>query len=142
MLERQDSEIGGRHLNETKTKNRGALAVLDPGASMLAWYHTDRIGAPDSPLFYAPKGERLRPRYSRIKWNEACQKAEISNFHPHDVRHTGLTLVARAGATNADIMRRGRHRTLASSGRYQHSGVVRDREVVDRVSALLGMHTA
>jgi integrase len=38
-VERQDSEIGGHHLKATKTGQRRSLAVLEPGASMLAKYH-------------------------------------------------------------------------------------------------------
>lgn len=133
-VERQDSEIGGRHLRETKTKQKRSLAILEPAATHLRKYHSSRLGAADSPMFVGTTGARLSARRFRIHWEKACGAAGIENFHVHDIRHIGLTLVARSGATNADIKRRGGHASDSAAARYQHSSVVRDEEIAARVS--------
>ena len=119
---RQDSEIGGRHLKESKTAVKASLAILEPAATNLAEYYGRRNGGPDSPMFFGARGNRLSARRFREQWVKACQKAGIENFHVHDIRHIGLTLVARAGATNADLKRRGRHRSTSALSRYQPLG--------------------
>lgn len=57
-----------------------------------------------------------------------------SGFRFHDLRHTGLTIFAQAGATLAELMRRGGHSDIRVVLRYQHSTLERDRELAERMS--------
>ncbi|WP_199754863.1 site-specific integrase [Amycolatopsis sp. WAC 04197] len=54
----------------------------------------------------------------------------------HDLRHTGQTLAASAGATLADLKKRLGHASAAASLRYLHAVEGRDREVADQLSKL------
>ena len=55
-------------------------------------------------------------------------------FRFHDLRHTGLTLFAQEGATQAELMRRGGHSDMRIVLRYQHATMTRDRELACRMS--------
>ncbi|UUV35779.1 site-specific integrase [Amycolatopsis roodepoortensis] len=54
----------------------------------------------------------------------------------HDLRHTGQTLAASAGATLADLKKRLGHASAAASLRYLHAVEGRDKEVADQLSKL------
>lgn len=54
----------------------------------------------------------------------------------HDLRHTGATMAAQAGATLAELMARLGHSTSAASLRYQHVAQGRDRELAARLSRM------
>ena len=51
----------------------------------------------------------------------------------HDLRHTGMTLYGQAGATLADLMRRGGHTSPDTVMIYQHSNRRRDLELAQRM---------
>ncbi len=54
----------------------------------------------------------------------------------HDLRHTGATLAAQAGATTAELQARLGHSTAAASQLYQHAAKGRDRAIADQLSRL------
>ncbi|MDQ7809096.1 hypothetical protein Q5425_35675 [Amycolatopsis sp. A133] len=54
----------------------------------------------------------------------------------HDLRHTGQTLAASAGATPADLRKRLGESSAAAALRYLHAVEGRDREVADELSKL------
>jgi len=54
----------------------------------------------------------------------------------HDLRHTGATMAAQAGATVAELMARMGHSTVTASMRYQHAARGRDAEIAARLSKL------
>ena len=62
-----------------------------------------------------------------MEWRAARVKAGMPAFRFHDLRHTGLTLYAQAGATLSEIMARGRHKHPEVAVRYQHATLERDR---------------
>lgn len=136
-VERQDSEIGKRHLKSTKTRQKRSITVLEPGASMLANHLKRHPGLKLAPMFLGSHGARLSAGRFRDAWEAACEVAGVENFHVHDLRHIGLTLVAQAGATQREIQARGGHASITAAARYQHATVERDKEVAARASALL-----
>ena len=50
----------------------------------------------------------------------------LENFRFHDLRHTGLTLFAQQGATQAELLHRGGHTSVEVALRYQHAADERD----------------
>lgn len=54
----------------------------------------------------------------------------------HDLRHTGQSLAAAAGANLADLKKRLGHSTTAASMRYLHAVEGRDRQIADALSNL------
>jgi integrase len=60
-------------------------------------------------------------------WSETRDAVEglPDRFRFHDLRHTGLTIFAREGATLAELMRRGGHADIRIVLRYQHATLER-----------------
>lgn len=58
--------------------------------------------------------------------------------HPgcHDLRHTGQTLAAQAGATLADLMKRLGHASMVAAKRYLHAVDGGDAEIAKALSDL------
>ena len=68
---------------------------------------------------------------------EACKAAGVTGLHFHDLRSSGATWAATAGATVRELMSRLGHATPAMALRYQHATLERDRAIADRLGALL-----
>jgi integrase len=92
---------------------------------------------PDSLVFTSRGGLPLRRAKFRPYWAEACKKAEISGLHFHDLRGSGATWAATAGATVRELMGRLGHATPAVALRYQHATLERDQAIAERLGALL-----
>ncbi len=102
----------------------------------------EHVGAgPDSLLFSSPQGHPLRRTKFRPRWAAACHKAGVSGLRFHDLRGSGPTWAAVAGATLPELMHRLGHRTHTAALRYQHATDQRHREVADRLGALLSAGT-
>jgi len=54
----------------------------------------------------------------------------------HDLRHTGATMAAQAGATLAELMNRLGHSDVTAALIYQHAAAGRDAEIARRLSAM------
>lgn len=67
-------------------------------------------------------------------WERARKKVGRTDLRLHDLRHTGLTLAAGAGATVSELMYRAGHASPVAALRYQHATRDRDRDL----AALLG----
>jgi integrase len=91
---------------------------------------------PQAPLFTRPDGTLLRSWHIEWSWRQARAKAHLPNAHFHDLRHTGLTLTAQLGATQAELMRRAGHSTPQAAQVYQHAADSRDHLIAQRLSAL------
>lgn len=75
---------------------------------------------------------------SNRMWNHVIREAASAAKLPtqigcHDLRHTGLTLYGRQGATIADLMCRAGHTKADAVMIYQHSNQMRDRELTERM---------
>lgn len=90
-------------------------------------------------LFPRPEPDgRLRQHESPNTVREAVKRAAATvglpeDFTPHDLRHTCLTSVSRAGATLADVMAIGGHRDSTVAMTYQHATAARLRDLTDAV---------
>lgn len=121
--------IGGASYTPPKAGSAGVLAVPDTLVPMISEHLAAYVAPePDAPLF-AAVGER-RPLSQTAfdkAWRAARESAGMPGYRFHDLRHTGLTMYARTGATLAEIMARGRHRNPDVAVRYQHATIDRDR---------------
>ena len=93
--------------------------------------------APDALLFTDRGGEPLGHNKFRPIWAAACRKAGVPGLHLHDLRHSGLTWTAAAGATTAELMYRAGHSSPTVAMRYQHAQKHRDQEIAERLGALM-----
>ena len=69
-------------------------------------------------------------------YRRARKAAGRPDLRWHDLRHTGATLAAQAGATLAELMNRLGHSTVTAALIYQHAAAGRDAEIARRLSAI------
>jgi integrase len=87
---------------------------------------------PEALIFTGDKGGLLRTGNFRrtVRWAAAVKEAGIpAGFHFHDLRHTGNTLAAAAGASTRELMHRMGHSSMRAALIYQHATSERDREI-------------
>jgi len=76
---------------------------------------------PNGLVFPAAEGGAMRrSNFRRRVWLPALEAAGASGLRFHDLRHTGSTLAAAAGAPLKALMARAGHSTAAAALRYQH----------------------
>ncbi len=89
----------------------------------------------DGLLFYSATGGHLRSNSNMHKaFHEARKVARRPDLTFHDLRHTGATLAAAAGATVAELMARIGHATPQMAMRYQHASAERDQAIAHALS--------
>lgn len=90
----------------------------------------------DGLLFQSARGDQIHPAAFHKHWARARAAAGRTDLRFHDLRHTGATLAAQAGATISELMRRLGHTTPAAAMVYQHASSERDAEIAARLSAM------
>jgi integrase len=103
------------------------LPILE--AHMREWSGPDRV-------FIGRDGKPMRGDAVRQAFTRARLKADMPGFRFHDLRHTGQTLAASAGATLKDLMKRLGHSSPAAAQRYLHAVDGRDAEIASALSDL------
>ncbi len=94
------------------------------------------LAAPAALVFTSREGLPLRRTKFRPHWADVCERAEITGLHFHDLRGSGATWAATAGATVRELMSRLGHATPAVALRYQHATLERDKAIAERLGAL------
>jgi integrase len=87
----------------------------------------------DSLVFATESGLPVRGSYRSQMFRKAAHAAGRYDLRWHDLRHTGATEAARAGATQAELQRRLGHSTARAAAIYQHAAEERDRELAGRL---------
>jgi integrase len=92
--------------------------------------------AQESLLFPSDSGGHLYESVVFRRWNAARKVAGRPDLRFHDLRHTGATLAAQAGATTAELQARLGHTTSDAAMIYQHAAKGRDRALAQELSRL------
>ena len=92
----------------------------------------------DSPLFIGPKGGVLYRGVFARSWRRARTAVGVEHLHFHDLRHTGNTLAATAGASMKELMIRMGHANPRAALIYQHATAERDKAIAEALSELAG----
>jgi integrase len=117
---------------------------LDPIVFEAVQLHLDVFvkPTPDAYLFTGDKGGQLRRAVWYAEWVKVREKIHLEHLRFHDLRHTHGTLVAQAGATTKETMRRLGHSTVRAAMIYQHGSDERDEVIAgalgDRIRGDLG----
>ncbi len=122
----------------TKTEGSRRTVHLPPHVvAILRQHMTTYTGpGPDALIFTDPAG-RIVPREARkVPFWRARALIGRPDLRWHDLRHTGATLAAQAGATLAELQHRLGHTTAAAAMIYQHHSADRDKELAQRLSLL------
>lgn len=89
---------------------------------------------PDDLVFTSSRGSELRSSTLYKSFYPARAAIGRPDLRWHDLRHTGATMAAQAGATLADLMGRLGHSTVAAALRYQHTTEERDQLLAQRIT--------
>lgn len=86
-------------------------------------------------IFVGPDNGPLRnTNFNRRTWAKALTDAGVPKIHFHDLRHTGNTLAASAGASTRELMARMGHSSTRAALIYQHSTDARQREIAQKLN--------
>jgi len=75
----------------------------------------------------------------RTAWNKALERAAVTDFRWHDLRHTSASYLTMAGVSAMEISKILGHRTLAMTARYSHLSPERTVELGDVLTKRLGL---
>jgi integrase len=137
-----DLEMSRIHIEQSRTFLRNGFSLVKapktragrrviavPGGvrDELAKHMSSFVGEdPDSFIVTNIHGEPVTAMVLQRAWTRARQSVGRLDLHLHDLRHTGLTFAATAGATTAELMHRAGHASSEAALRYQHA--TRDRD--------------
>lgn len=126
--------VVGRPKTEAGTRT---IAIPAEVAQSLA-EHLRKFAQPgrDGLVFPSRTGTVLSEGTWRYAWIRAREKVGLPDVKTHDLRHTSLTMAARAGATTAELMHRGGHTESRVAMIYQHASAERDRMITNRMIEL------
>lgn len=93
-------------------------------------------------VFVGQSGHPMRGDAVRQAFARARDRAGMDGFTFHDLRHTGQTLAAAAGATLKDLMKRLGHSSPGAATRYLHAVDGRDAEIASALSELAASGSA
>jgi integrase len=138
---RQLTEISGRGIEFGPPKSRaGSRTVPIPALiiPVIRWHLSCFAQDGDEGLvFTSPKGLPLRHSLFRQRvWVPALAAAGLTGVHFHDLRHTGNTLAANAGANLRELMDRMGHDSERAALIYLHGSDARQQAIADTVDKL------
>jgi integrase len=102
-----------------KTKNGETRAVPLTGYALDVFTQHIKVRRLNTRLVF-PNRTGTQPMSIREAWKFAVQRAEITNFRFHDLRHSAASYLAMGGASLAEIAEVLGHKTLQMTKRYTH----------------------
>jgi integrase len=123
------------HDKDPKTEAGKRTITIPPHVIPVLRLHLDEY-AGNERLFISRDGSPLRGNTLYQAFVRARKRVGLNELTIHDLRHTGQTLAAQAGATLADLMKRLGHSSMVAARRYLHAVDGRDREIAKALSAL------
>lgn len=137
------TENGQTVLGPPKSDAGKRTLFLPPHVQVAIAGHLEDFVGPqrDAWLFPTVGDELVHPRKFARVWERAREAAGHTDPRFHDLRHSGLTWVAQAGATTAELMRRAGHASPAAALRYQHAADERDKSLAEALGRMAASAT-
>jgi integrase len=138
---RQLAEARGGGFAFGPPKSRAGIRLVAFPAIIVAIveWHLSCFAEPgeDALVFTSPTGRPLRhSNFRRSVWLPALKQADLIGIHFHDLRHTGNTLAASAGASLRELMDRMGHDSERAAMIYQHGSDERQHQIADTLSQM------
>ncbi len=121
-------------LHETKNGDRRVVSLAGHALDLLI-QHESKRRIDTVLLFPSQRGQKpQKPLNFRGSWETALKKAEITDFHFHDLRHSCASYLAMNGASLAEIAEILGHRTLQMVKRYAHLSETHTAGVIEKMN--------
>lgn len=123
-------------IDEPKTAAGRRIVELPSFVAEQLRDHLGRAAGPAEPgawVFTTSRGGLVLSSYGKT-FRRALNQIGRPDVRVHDERHTGQTLAALAGATEAELRRRMGHATSSASRIYSHTTTEHGRAVADAIS--------
>ena len=138
---RQLAEVRGGGITFGPPKSRAGVRnvpIPELIVPVIRWHLTCFAQDGDEGLvFTSARGLPLRhSRFRRSVWVPALESAGLKGIHFHDLRHTGNTLAANAGASLRELMDRMGHDSERAALIYLHGSDRRQQAIADALSDL------
>jgi integrase len=130
---------GGFAFGPPKSEAGTRVVTIPEVITPVVQWHLSCFAQPgdDGLVFTSPRGGPLRhSQFRQRQWVPALTAAGLADFHFHDLRHSGNTLAASAGATLRELMDRMGHDSERAAMIYQHGSDARQHEIADSLSRL------
>ncbi|MEU3229632.1 tyrosine-type recombinase/integrase [Nocardiopsis alba] len=129
------SDVGGLYRGKPKSRAGHRTVSLPELVVPDLRRHLDEYSAPgpDGFVFVGVRGNQLRRGNFSKYWADACEAVGLEDVHLHDLRHTGNTYAAEAGASVRELMKRMGHSSPRAAMIYLHARDEREREIADRL---------
>jgi integrase len=138
-VERSVRRVNGRWLVGPPKSEAGRRTVALPGsvATALVEHLAAHVPAREDALVFGTRsGSFLARSNFSATFRRAVEACELPPARVHELRHTGATLAAAAGASTAELMHRLGHASPAAALIYQHARTERDSEIARALDAL------
>jgi integrase len=132
-----DVDLPNRRITLRETKNGEIRVVPLAGSALELMKAHAKVRRLDTDLVFpapARPPQAVKPMDFRAAWEAAMKRAEIADFHFHDLRHTTASYLAMNGASLAEIAEVLGHKTLAMVRRYAHLSEAHTADVVERMN--------
>ena len=125
-------------LGSTKTESSRRTVHLPPHVVTLLADHMERYTrpGPDALVFADERGRIAPAKLRQRSFRRARNAIGRPDLTWHDLRHTGATIAAQAGASLRELQHRLGHSTVRAAMIYQHADSRRDRELAQAMSQL------
>lgn len=137
-IERAVRYYDGRWVVGEPKTDAGHRTVALPSSVRIALVrHLDRYvpDTPDALVFGTRSGTFLSAANFGKTFRRAAEAVGLGPVRPHELRHTGATLAAAAGASTKELMRRLGHASPDAALIYQHANDDRDAEIARALEA-------
>jgi integrase len=122
---------------KTKTSRR-TVHLPGPVVELLAEHIANHVRPGANALVFSTEDGRPITQSTRQRhWRRARAAEGLDTLRWHDLRHTGATEFARAGATMKELQARLGHSTVEAALVYQHATAERDRAIAERMGSVI-----
>lgn len=135
-LQPEDVDLEAKVLHIREAKTRAGIRTVAIPPHLLPFLEVARQWSDGTWFFTNERGRKLTGHTFYRAFERARSKVGLDHLTIHDLRHTGNTFAAAAGATTKDLMRRLGHSSDAAARRYLHTVDGRDDEIAQALSEI------
>lgn len=133
-LEWRDIDLKRQEITFRETKNGEDRTVPLIGEALELLLSRSKVRDIRTPLVFPSPTNPTRRIDVRSAWDTAIKRAGLTDFRPHDLRHSAASFLAMAGASPLEIGSILGHKTLAMVRRYSHLSTGHLRGVMERAA--------